>query len=179
MDAHSTMSLGAMVGLDNGFGVKGIAAKAQIGYMKYGGREIVNLRNYLEPGDVIHLGTQAWAKGGWCTSFDCMIPIEWYTVVMNGIRHLIEEKGIHVILEGMSCAGSIDWVVIITDNQLTCVVAATGNVDLDHPAFEGWYSRGNDTGSIYVGSAGPTTGRRSAFSNYGSRVDLFSWGKAM
>lgn len=57
-----------------------------------------------------------------------------------------------------------------------CHAAANGNVNLDHPGFHGKYSRSKDSGGIYAGACDPMNGVRAWFSDYGSRVDVFSWG---
>ncbi|XP_055388533.1 uncharacterized protein LOC129617185 [Condylostylus longicornis] len=54
--------------------------------------------------------------------------------------------------------------------------AANGYMDLDHPLFKGKYSRERDSGAIYAGAGDPWNGEKSDFSEWGSRVDLWSWG---
>lgn len=56
-------------------------------------------------------------------------------------------------------------------------VAANGYLNLDDPTLDGKFSRDRDSGAIYAGAANPLAGTKADFSDYGSRVDLFSWGE--
>lgn len=152
--SHDTSSAGIMFGRANGFGVTGIAPKAQAGYTKYGAEGLVDLRNVLQAGDVLQIGVQYDISDGCGPNVDCLLPVETVDLAFDAISYLTQEKGVHVIL-----------------------AAANGGVDLDAPHHQGRYDRRrNDSGAIYVGAGSPETGARNDFSEYGSRVDVFSWG---
>lgn len=162
--SHDTMSAGVMFSKDNGFGTTGFVPKAQAGYSKFsqpGGGSLFNLAQHLQPGDVvqvgIHFGPPSPIPIEVCDKEDryaCFLPVESVRSVADEISYLTEEKGVHVI-----------------------IAAANGNINLDHPYFQGQYDRKlHDSGAIYAGAADPVSGQRASFSEHGSRVDLFSWG---
>lgn len=157
-DSHDTASAGVIASRDNGFGTTGIVPLTQLGYMKWGTERLARIAERLEAGDVMQLGVHyLYADNHFpkdlCTS-DCYMPLEASDVVRDTIAYLTEEKGVHVVL-----------------------AAANGNINLDHPYFEGYYDRDRfDSGAIYAGAVDPETGLRASFSQYGKRVDLFSWG---
>ena len=163
-NSHATMSAGIMFSKDNGFGTTGFVPKAQAGYSKFsqpGGGSLFNLGQHLQPGDVvqvgIHFGPPLPIPIEVCDKenrYACFLPIESVQSVADEISYLTQEKGVHVI-----------------------IAAGNGNINLDHAYFKGRYDRNlNDTGAIYAGAANPGSGQRASFSEYGSRVDLFSWG---
>ncbi|KAF3998720.1 S8 family serine peptidase [Glaciimonas immobilis] len=163
-DQHDTRSAGIMFSKDNGFGTTGIVPKAQAGYSQFsrlGGRSLFRLGKFLQPGDVVQVGIQVHAPlpipMDVCDNEDrnyCFLPVEAARSVADEISYLTQEKGVHVI-----------------------IAAANGNINLDHPYFEGHYDRNKyDSGAIYAGAADPTNGMRADYSESGSRVDLFSWG---
>lgn len=154
--SHDTASAGIIVARENDFGTTGIAPDAQLGYLQWGSDRFMQLAERLNEGDVVQLGVQ-YGYGSFpevgCWQ-DCYMPLEDYEPVRDTISYLTEEKGVHVIL-----------------------AAANGNINLDHPYFEGYFDRNLfDSGAIYAGAVDPKTGLRAGFSEYGSRVDLFSWG---
>ncbi|KAF3998721.1 S8 family serine peptidase [Glaciimonas immobilis] len=162
-DFHDTGSAGIMFSKDNGFGTTGFVPKAQAGYSQFDhpeGSSLFKLAQHLQPGDVVQVGIHF---GGptmppeACDREDegsCFLPVESVRSVADEISYLTEEKGVHVI-----------------------IAAGNGSVNLDHPFFEGQYDRNHyDSGAIYAGAADPTEGNRASFSEYGNRVDLFSWG---
>ncbi|MGU7817085.1 S8 family serine peptidase, partial [Burkholderia sp. AW49-1] len=155
---HDTKSVGTMVSKNNGFGTTGIAYGAAIGYSKYGGgMQLLDLANLLRSGDVIQIGIHYQINGldpiFGCKA-TCFVPVDYYPDVVSAIRYLTHERGIHVI-----------------------EAAANGNINLDDPYFQGRFDRSrNDSGAIMVGAADPKTGRRASYSDYGSRVDVYSWG---
>ncbi|WP_454668352.1 PKD domain-containing protein [Achromobacter kerstersii] len=152
--SHDTMSAGIMFGQSNGFGVTGIVPNAQAGYTKYSVAGMIDLRHVLRAGDVLQIGVHYGWGNGCGPNITCYLPVENVDAVFDAISYLVKEKGVHVIL-----------------------AAANGNANLDDPWFKGRYDRRvRDSGSIYVGAANPGTGARAGFSEYGSRVDVFSWG---
>ncbi len=153
---HDTASVGAIASRENGFGTTGIAPAAQLGYTQFGSDRLMQTAGQLSAGDVVQLGVQyeyASLSGIGCST-NCYMPLEYNKTVRDIITYLTEEKGVHVVL-----------------------AAANGSINLDHPYFGGWFDRHIfDSGSIYAGAVEPQTGLKSWFSQYGSRVDLFSWG---
>ncbi|WP_332612675.1 S8 family serine peptidase [Achromobacter sp. ESBL13] len=153
-DFHDTMSAGIMFGQKNGYGVTGIVPEAQAGYTKYSVGGMIDLRNVLQAGDVVQIGVHYKFGNGCGPTTACYLPVEHVDAVYDAISYLTQEKGVHVVL-----------------------AAANGNVNLDDPYYRGRYDRTKrDSGAIYVGAADPYSGARSWFSEYGSRVDTFSWG---
>ena len=153
---HDTASVGTIASRENAFGTTGIAPAAQLGYTQFGSDRLMQTAEHLSAGDVVQLGVHykyATLPGAGCSA-DCYMPLEYNRTVRDIITYLTQEKGVHVVL-----------------------AAANGNIDLDHPYFSGWFDRNRfDSGSIYAGAVEPKTGLRAWFSQYGSRVDLFSWG---
>lgn len=155
-DYHATASVGVIASQDNGYGTTGIVPQAQIGFLRWGTNGLIQMAERLEAGDVIQVGVQYGydsLPGADCTS-SCKMPMEYSKVVRDTFTYLTEEKGIHVVL-----------------------AAANGNINLDHPWFEGYFDPQRfDSGAIYAGAVEPQTGRRRYSSQYGHRVNLFSWG---
>lgn len=154
--AHDTSSAGIIVSRENGYGTTGIVPQAQLGYLQWGTDRLLQLADQLREGDVVQLGVHLnytpFAAVG--CSEKCYMPLEYNRTVRDIIAYLTQEKGVHVVL-----------------------AAANGNIDLDHPYFNGYFDRNlYDSGSVYAGAVDPKTGLRASFSEYGSRVDLFSWG---
>ncbi|MCS3512392.1 S8 family peptidase [Pseudomonas grimontii] len=154
--SHDTASVGTISSKANGFGTTGIVPSAQLGYMQYGTERLMQTAEHLRAGDVVQLGVHfgyATIPGVGCT-FDCFMPLEYSRPVRDIITYLTEERGVHVVL-----------------------AAANGNINLDHPFFNGWFDRHKfDSGSIYAGAVEPKSGVKAWFSQFGRRVDLFSWG---
>lgn len=153
---HDTASVGTIASGENAFGTTGIAPKVQLGYAQYGDTRLLRAAEQLSAGDVVQIGIQLnytpFAAIS-CTS-DCYMPVEYNRTIRDIITYMTEEKGLHVV-----------------------IAAANGNINLDHPHFAGYFDRNTfDTGSTYAGAVEPKTGIRAYFSQYGSRVDLFSWG---
>lgn len=156
---HDTASVGTIGSRDNGFGTTGIVPLVQLGYSQFGTSRLMQTAEQLSPGDVVQLGVHlsyAALPGIGCSK-DCFMPLEYNRTVRDIITYMTVEKGVHVVL-----------------------AAANGNINLDHPYFKDYFDRNTfDSGSIYAGAVSPTTGLRASFSQYGSRVDLFSWGGAV
>lgn len=155
--SHDTASVGIIASRENEFGTTGIVPYAQMGFMDWGADRLLALANDLHAGDVVQLGVHYYYKNGlpqYGCKTNCYLPLEEYGSVRDTIAYLTEEKGVHVVL-----------------------AAANGNIDLDHPNFKGHFDRKVfDSGGIYAGAVNSKSGLRSSFSEYGSRVDLFSWG---
>ncbi|TKK30007.1 hypothetical protein PspCFBP13528_16895 [Pseudomonas sp. CFBP13528] len=159
--AHDSASAGVIASRENAFGTTGLVPHAQLGYLQWGVARLAEMAARLQDGDVMQLGVHyLYADDAFapdvCTS-NCYMPLEANDLVRDTIAYLTEEKGVHVVL-----------------------AAANGNIDLDHPYFRGRYNRNIfDSGSIFAGAVNSNTGLRSYFSQYGSRVDLFSWGDSV
>lgn len=117
VDDHATNSAGLMWGLDNGFGVKGIAATSKAGYTIWEVENMLDLGNLLEAGDVIQVGVQYLVKDYFpdlCaearypgTGADlqyhkdtCYLPVEYWPATADAIKYLVQEKGIHFVMAG-------------------------------------------------------------------------------
>lgn len=154
--SHDTESAGVIASRENEFGTTGIASHSSLGYLQWGSDRLVKLIDQLPVGAVMQLGVQydytPFREVG-CTT-ECYMPLESNEMVRDTISYLTEENGVHVVL-----------------------AAANGNINLDHPYFEGYFNREVfDSGAIYAGAVDPNSGLRAGYSEYGSRVDLFSWG---
>ncbi|KAA0980133.1 S8 family serine peptidase [Pseudomonas sp. ANT_H12B] len=155
--SHDTASAGIIASQENGFGTTGIVPYTKLGYLHWGTDRLLQLADKLSEGDVVQIGVHIRKKEPFsevgCTD-NCFMPIEDNRTVRDIISYLVEEKGVHVV-----------------------EAAANGNINLDHPFFDGYYDRNVfDSGAIYAGAVNPQTGLRAYYSEFGSRVDLFSWG---
>ncbi|AZE55646.1 hypothetical protein C4K03_3493 [Pseudomonas synxantha] len=159
--SHDTASAGIIASQENGFGTTGLVPHAQLGYLQWSAARLGEMGERLQAGDVMQLGVHyLYSDTAFppdvCTA-RCYMPLEANNLVRDTIAYLTEEKGVHVVL-----------------------AAANGNINLDHPHFQGRYDRNIfDSGSIFAGAVNSKTGLRSYFSEYGSRVDLFSWGDSV
>lgn len=165
---HGTAVLGAMLAVNNGWGVTGACYGASgrfagsntaAGYNV--GAAITVATAGLRPGDVMLIEQQTF------TTDLVLVPAEWLRPTYDAI--------VQAVGNGI------------------CVVEAAGNgdADLDSASFRTgnnghWpFLAANDSGALLVGagSAPPTAGgsapdrTRLAFSNYGSTVDLHGWGE--
>lgn len=158
---HDTASAGVIASRENGFGTTGLVPYAQLGYLQWSVARLGEMAPTLRAGDVLQLGVHyKYADDAFpsdvCTT-NCYMPLEANQLVRDTIAYLTEEKGVHVVL-----------------------AAANGNINLDHPYFKSWYDRNIfDSGAIFAGAVNTKTGLRAYFSDYGSRVDLFSWGDSV
>ncbi|WP_312492055.1 S8 family peptidase [Pseudomonas cremoris] len=155
--SHDTASAGIIASRENGFGTTGIAQATELGFMDWGQDRLIQLAERLHAGNVVQIGVHylypAIPQVGCAT--DCYMPVEYNAVVRDTIAYMTEEKGIHVVL-----------------------AAANGNINLDAAYFNGFFDRQKfDSGGIYAGAVDPKSGLRAGYSEYGSRVDLFSWGE--
>jgi len=176
-DDHGTAVLGVLAGVDNGWGVKGIAYGADVYFAAVktttGGYDVGNgvlvCMNALTTGDVILIEQQT---GG--PNYDSsssgqvgLIPVEWYkpwyddivTAVANGMI-VVEAGG-----NGSQDLDSADY--------------TTGNGG-HHP-----FQAANDSGAIIVGAGksayyqGTSARAAHGFSSYGTTVDLQGWGDSI
>jgi hypothetical protein len=155
---HGTAALGILRGLDNGYGVLGLAPAAtlfvaptntaQHGYDP--ARAIDLALDVLAPGDVLLLEQQTWVCGG------PLGPLEGYPPWFDAIA-----------------TATAQGVVVVEP-------AGNGGADLDAPACGGWFDRTvRDSGAILVGAGSPADHSRLGFSSYGSRLDVQAWGSGV
>jgi hypothetical protein len=162
---HGTAVLGQLVGVDNGYGIIGIAHQARAGVVSWVGIGVAAAINLaaakLDPGDVILIEVQA---QGPVTGHTCecacqqfeSAPVEYHPAEFDAIRQATA-RGI-VVVEA----------------------AGNGSIDLDHPAYQGRFHRAvRDSGAILVGAGEPFTGLPLCWTNHGSRVDVHAWGESI
>ncbi|RCU51636.1 hypothetical protein DU002_03970 [Corallincola holothuriorum] len=160
---HGTAVLGVIGGMDNNYGVTGIANQAEMGYVSIGSystsNAILQAAGHLSPGDVILIelhsrgpddGTACTCNQGQCH----YVPMEYYQAVFDAIR-------------------------MVTDMGITVVEAAgNGDVNLDAPVFNGIFDKQvRDSGAIMVGASDYDQRSPSCFSNHGERIDAHGWGQ--
>jgi hypothetical protein len=176
---HGTAVLGVLTGIRNGYGITGIAHGADVGY-----ESIVRnltppplgnwgyIRNVADsinqaaihagPGGVVliewqastNLGTPTMTECG-CSPTDCyLVPVEY-----NDLSYAA--------------------IAMATANQTIVVeAAANGSTSLDDPIYGGLFDRGQrDSGAILVAASLSSSRTPACFSNWGSRVDVHSWGE--
>lgn len=165
--AHGTAVAGIIAGKRDGVGVDGIAPnvdyKFQSDWMppRYAAEAILDAADAQSAGDVMTLEMQS---GGPESLGSPYVPSEYSASVRASVVTAVA-KGIIVV-----------------------AAAGNGGANLDDPAFEGSFSRSNDSGAIIVGASnagGPSIGSstfrrtRASFSAYGSRVDLQALGESV
>lgn len=158
---HGTAVVGQIVGLNNGYGIRGITPAAtayvQPEYTaEYGSNRAraINLAAaVLNPGDVMLLEMQTPVCNLQPTSYG---PIEWVQ-------------------------SNFDAIASATANGIIVVAAGgNGSVNLDAPGCQSKFDINvRDSGAIIVGAGHPETHARLAFSSYGSRVNVQGWGEAI
>ena len=157
-DNHGTASLGISVGVDNGYGVRGISYEAEAYFFpewtNQGGfrrtSAIASAVSTVEPGDIVLLEMQTSILGG-----ELYGPAELSFSVWNVVR-MASDLGVIVV-----------------------AAAGNGNQDLDGIDYANYRGRG-DSGSIIVGAGfSSTTHSKLSFSTFGSRVDVQGWGRSV
>ena len=173
---HGTAVFGVLGGLDNGWGVTGIANEAMLRFAAVDtvgasiniAGAITACRSNLSAGDVILIEQQVSGPNRPANPDDGdqtgLVPAEWYKATYDAIT-LAVASGIVVV----EAAGN-------GNQNLDSAVYQTGNGG--HYPFKSE----NDSGAIIVGAGAPPNGAgipvrsRLGFSNYGSTVDLQGWG---
>ena len=100
------------------------------------------------------------------------------TNLVNAIDEAVR-KGVQVInlsLVADSISSALDDAILDALGDGVTVVAAAGNKNADTSLYSPAHL--SDSGVIVVGS-GETTGRRASYSNYGTSVDLYTYGTAI
>ena len=171
---HGTAVLGVLRGLDNGFGVRGIADQASLYFAASNtaagfnvGAAITQCANALNPGDIILIeqqlnGPNANPSNG---QFG-LVAVEWYKPYYDAI------------------------VAAVAAGRVVVEAAGNGQQNLDAPIYQtgndGHYPflLRNDSGAILVGAgqspvSGGTPRAPSWFTNHGATVDLQGWGDSV
>jgi hypothetical protein len=170
-ERHGTAVLGEIVADDNAVGVVGIAPSTSYVFMTsyfdtgtYSSwavaSAIYRALFLMSPGDVLLLEVEAMGHGG-----ECYVPAEIDDPVFDATQ-LAVLRGITVV----SAAGN--------DNNkkghdLDAYVNAAGKAILNRTCADF-----RDSGAIMVGAADSgVPHNRARFSNYGSRIDCYAWGR--
>lgn len=155
---HGTAVMGEIAGLDNAFGITGIANQASVG------GQAINIDDWpenvgshfdlasaaLNPGDVWLIELHGPGPGG------AYIAMEWWQ-------------------------GNYDAIANSTAQGRICVEAAgNGSANLDDSIYEGKFDRNvRDSLAIVVGAGTPYAMEPEWFTNYGSRIDANGWGSGI
>ncbi len=162
VENHGTAVMGEMVGVDNAYGVTGIANQAQAGWESVLSQSTASaIANAALVADVvlIELHQRGPANGTPCTcnTSQCdFIAMEYWQANFDAIS-----------------TATANGVVVVEP-------AGNGSSDLDDPAYAGAFDRTvRDSGAILVGASEADGATPACFTNFGSRVDLHGWGEGV
>lgn len=162
---HGTSVLGIVSAEDNNIGGIGIAPKAKVKVVSqirdngnYNTADaILSAVNNMQAGDILLLEAQATYDGYGDKNY---LPVEVKPDIFDAIR-LGANKGIIIIEAGANGGNDLDQFRDRNGKQV---------LNRNSPDFK-------DPGAIMVGAASARVPhKRSYFSNYGSRVDVYGWG---
>ncbi|QEL82747.1 peptidase S8 (plasmid) [Bacillus sp. JAS24-2] len=165
---HGTSVLGIVSAEDNNIGGIGIAPKAKVKVVSqirdngnYNTADaILSAVNNMQAGDILLLEAQATYDGYGDKNY---FPVEVKPDIFDAIR-MGTNKGIIVIEAGANGGNDLDQFRDRNGKQV---------LNRNSPDFK-------DSGAIMVGAASARVPhKRSYFSNYGSRVDVYGWGNAV
>ncbi|MBE5107309.1 S8 family serine peptidase [Bacillus thuringiensis] len=165
---HGTSVLGIVSAEDNNIGGIGIAPKAKVkvvSQIRDNGRyntadAILSAVNNMQAGDILLLEAQATYDGYGDKNY---LPVEVKPDIFDAIR-MGTNKGIIIIEAGANGGNDLDQFRDRNGKQV---------LNRNSPDFK-------DSGAIMVGAASARVPhKRSYFSNYGSRVDVYGWGNAV
>ncbi|MFK4428006.1 S8 family peptidase [Bacillus sp. RC51] len=165
---HGTSVLGIVSAEDNKIGGIGIAPKAKVKVVSqirdngmYNTADaILSAVNNMQAGDILLLEAQATYEGYGDKNY---LPVEVKPDIFDAIR-LGTNKGIIIIEAGANGGNDLDQFRDRNGKQV---------LNRNSPDFK-------DSGAIIVGAASARVPhKRSYFSNYGSRVDVYGWGNAV
>ncbi|MGR5907865.1 S8 family peptidase [Bacillus paranthracis] len=165
---HGTSVLGIVSAEDNNIGGIGIAPKAKVKVVSqirdngnYNTADaILSAVNNMQAGDILLLEAQATYDGYGDKNY---LPVEVKPDIFDAIR-LGANKGIIIIEAGANVGNDLDQFRDRNGKQV---------LNRNSPDFK-------DSGAIMVGAASARVPhKRSYFSNYGSRVDVYGWGNAV
>lgn len=165
---HGTSVLGIVSAEDNNIGGIGIAPKAKVKVVSqirdngnYNTADaILSAINNMQAGDILLLEAQATYDGYGDKNY---FPVEVKPDIFDAIR-MGTNKGIIIIEAGANGGNDLDQFRDRNGKQV---------LNRNSPDFK-------DSGAIMVGAASARVPhKRSYFSNYGSRVDVYGWGNAV
>ncbi|MFE6588577.1 S8 family peptidase, partial [Bacillus mobilis] len=165
---HGTSVLGIVSAEDNNIGGIGIAPKAKVKVVSqirdngnYNTADaILSAVNNMQAGDILLLEAQATYDGYGDKNY---LPVEVKPDIFDAIR-MGANKGIIIIEAGANGGNDLDQFRDRNGKQV---------LNRNSPDFK-------DSGAIMVGAASARVPhKRSYFSNYGSRVDVYGWGNAV
>lgn len=165
---HGTSVLGIVSAEDNNIGGIGIAPKAKVKVVSqirdngnYNTADaILSAVNNMQAGDILLLEAQATYDGYGDKNY---FPVEVKPDIFDAIR-IGANKGIIIIEAGANGRNDLDQFRDHNGKQV---------LNRNSPDFK-------DSGAIMVGAASARVPhKRSYFSNYGSRVDVYGWGNAV
>lgn len=165
---HGTSVLGIVSAEDNNIGGIGIAPKAKVkvvSQIRDNGRyntadAILSAVNNMQAGDILLLEAQATYDGYGDKNY---LPVEVKPDIFDAIR-MGTNKGIIIIEAGANGGNDLDQFRDRNGKQV---------LNRNSPDFK-------DSGAIMVGAAfARVPHKRSSFSNYGNRVDVYGWGNAV
>ncbi|EJP86271.1 S8 family peptidase [Bacillus cereus] len=165
---HGTSVLGIVSAEDNNIGGIGIAPKAKVKVVSqirdngnYNTADaILSAVNNMQAGDILLLEAQATYDGYGDKNY---FPVEVKPDLFDAIR-MGTNKGIIIIEAGANGGNDLDQFRDRNGKQV---------LNRNSPDFK-------DSGAIMVGAASARVPhKRSYFSNYGSRVDVYGWGNAV
>lgn len=165
---QGTSVLGIVSAEDNKIGGIGIAPKAKVKVVSqirdngmYNTADaILSAVNNMQAGDILLLEAQATYEGYGDKNY---LPVEVKPDIFDAIR-LGTNKGIIIIEAGANGGNDLDQFRDRNGKQV---------LNRNSPDFK-------DSGAIMVGAASARVPhKRSYFSNYGSRVDVYGWGNAV
>lgn len=165
---HGTSVVGIVSAEDNNIGGIGIAPKAKVKVVSqirdngnYNTADaILSAVNNMQAGDILLLEAQATYDGYGDKNY---FPVEVKPDIFDAIR-MGTNKGIIIIEAGANGGNDLDQFRDRNGKQV---------LNRNSPDFK-------DSGAIMVGAASARVPhKRSYFSNYGSRVDVYGWGNAV
>ncbi|MDA2101523.1 MULTISPECIES: S8 family peptidase [Bacillus] len=165
---HGTSVLGIVSAEDNNIGGIGIAPKAKVKVVSqirdngnYNTADaVLSAVNNMQAGDILLLEAQATYDGYGDKNY---FPVEVKPDIFDAIR-IGANKGIIIIEAGANGGNDLDQFRDHNGKQV---------LNRNSPDFK-------DSGAIMVGAASARVPhKRSYFSNYGSRVDVYGWGNAV
>jgi hypothetical protein len=160
---HGTAVAGVVSGVDNGFGIKGIAFESKLGtsnIYSWGGvtNAIIQAADAVGDGGVIiievHYPSDIKTANCTCNESQCnFLPVEYFTAQFDAIKYAVA-KGVTVI-----------------------EAAGNGSVNFDNAAYNNRFNRAyRDSGAILVAASNSTARTPACFTNYGNRIDVHGWG---
>lgn len=161
---HGTAVLGQLVGGANLYGITGIAYGASAGQESIASQSTASAISYAAgasgPGGIILIELHRLGPTNstpcTCNTSQCdYIPVEYWPADWDAVNNAV---AIGVV-----------------------VVEAAGNdsSNLDDPAYHHAFDRARDSGAILVAAGSSTTRAPMCFTNFGTRIDLYSWGEGV